>query len=703
MPIQQNTPIVISPNLDCPLIIYIRELEQGKTIPLIIAGQYGSGTVPLNGDFERVLFLRSSYNEGGASGDIPLLLGGAPVEIHDWNILSDFRSPQNTRYIINSEFHYNVLGKNTRYFKVEVRIDSAGLKGYKNLLRKNGKKYLPALYDLIYKDESGRWERVNYHSVQFVESVEADCNFIHLTDLHVAKRNDEILDEVLKVRCRRDREEIKDSYVNPNENLRKFIIKANEMADNGELDFVVITGDLVDFAFLGWEDEVNPDENNWKTFINIIIGSGKESERGNPGIKVAVFTSTGNHDWRMHPYNPIMNNTYGLEKEELKHYQYKSFDSTEYPKDDRARLSEEITNKVFNKANLDAITDKTSVKLAKYLYLFGDVTRKWTHGALGIIGISTSWYKKSGLGIVLFLLGAVIVETGRWYLKNKTRRVVDLLIDNPLHAEARALHYYLSHINPYLDYAFQYGKHCFAVMDTGSDVFNGELMDNKTVNHIKKMSLEDNVFGGSPDSRAFDSGQAYYNWSQIVWLEKVIEANKLDNDGKTFVFLHAPPINPHDDGKFDEGKLRESNRPGETKWIPEEECNLTMGTVNHYLSQFFYLCLGHRESELVKHNMERRLKQVDMVFAGHAHRNIEFRIEKDMGNKIRIYSDMYSRIFNPNDPFEWWGKYSPVIVQTAACGVPGRLDKKPPYYRKVALNRDNMILDFQVRDSDNKI
>ncbi|MDD5435861.1 MAG: metallophosphoesterase, partial [Nitrospira sp.] len=533
-----------------------------------------------------------------------------------------------------------------------------------------------------------------------------NCNFIHITDLHVAKRNDEILDEVLKVRCRRDREEIKGSYINFNDNLRKFIGKANEMADNGGLDFVVVTGDLVDFAFLGWEDEVNPDENNWKTFINIITGSGKESGRGNPGLKVALFTSTGNHDWRMHPYNPLMNNTYGLEKEELEHYNYKSFDSTEYPKDERARLSEEITNKAFNKINLDAFSDNSYLKFVKYL--FGNVPYMlpFLIGGFGTVATITSWYKQLSPWIVLPLLlltfiSSIGIHVIKWYLKNKTRRVVDLLIDNPLHAEALALHYYLRYINPYFDYAFQYGRHCFIVMDTGSDVFNGELMDKKTVKNIKRMSLEDNVFGGSPDSRGFDSEQAYYNWSQIVWLEKVLEAIESDNGGRTFAFLHSPPINPTDNGKFNEGQLRESNRTEMTKWIPKEECNLTMGTVNHYLSQFFYLCLGYRESELVNQNIERKLKQVDMVFSGHAHRNIEFRIEKDMDNKIRIYYDMYSRIFNPDDPFEWWGKYSPVIVQTASCGVPGRLDKKPPYYRKVALNLDNMIMDFQVRSRDN--
>ena len=195
-------------------------------------------------------------------------------------------------------------------------------KDYNTLLRKRGRKYLPKLYDLILKEKAGKGEKVNYHSVQITKGVNGDCNFIHLTDVHIAKRNDEILDEVLKVRSKRERKAIIDSYINFNYKLREFIRIANDMADRGELDFVVITGDLVDFAFHGWEDEPNAAENNWRIFIHIITGAGKEKENGNPGIKVAVFTSTGNHDWRLHPYDPNLldyHESFGLEKDELEH------------------------------------------------------------------------------------------------------------------------------------------------------------------------------------------------------------------------------------------------------------------------------------------------------------------------------------------------------------------------------------------------
>lgn len=743
-------PLIISPNLGCPLIISLDELKQGKTIPLIIAGQYSLPTIPLNSEFLGTLYLRrSNSNIDGDHKDILLSIKGEPKEIVDWNRLSEFYCIEGTRKIINSELHYKVFGEHTRYWEIKASINTDDSNA---ILRQVTSKYRPCLYDLVYVDSSKKWERINYHSVQFVKSFTNKFTFIHLTDLHTATRNDEILDEVVKVKNKeRSREKTEKSYINFNDYFRKFINEANRMADTGELDFIVITGDLVDFAFRGWEDEVNWDENNWKTFMNILIGAGKEKERNNIGLKVAAFTSTGNHDWRLHPYDPNLSEynreSFGLKKEELKNYKYKSFDSSEYPEDKRAKLAEEITSRAFKKINLDALSkmDKWKIKIQRILSSLIGTWFMRTIPFLSIIGLGEGKLIKSYTAYFSHLVIIGIAGGVTWGINKLinyfTRRVVDMIIDNPLHAEVSALHYYLKYINPYLDYAFQYGSHNFIVMDTGADVFIGQLLDNKKVKDLKRMSLADNILGGSPDSRAFDDEQAYYNWSQIVWLEKVLAAIPNNtNKNKSFIFLHAPPINPPDDvdlSQVQEGKLKLKD-----KWIPEpkehnriyeffkvcvtyvkskvckhgdqvlkpgEGCNLTYGSVNHHLSQFFYLCLGYREgdrvkqkfsiygaiihyirrfvscfidyrkSDLVEQKIEQKFKLVDIVFSGHAHKNIEFRLEKAEDHTIRIYHDKYSK-----NPYTWWGK-SPVIVQTASCAIKGKFDKAPPYYRKVII------------------
>jgi hypothetical protein len=82
---------------------------------------------------------------------------------------------------------------------------------------------------------------------------------------------------------------------------------------------------------------------------------------------------------------------------------------------------------------------------------------------------------------------------------------------------------------------------------------------------------------------------------------------------------------------------------------------------------------------------------VDLVFSGHAHRNIEFRLEKEWvaSNKkheIRIFSDVYSQLWNAGKIRETWEDYRLVILQTAACGLKGRYDDNPPYYSKVKID-----------------
>lgn len=707
-------PLIISPNLGCSEIISVEELENGKTIPLIVACQYGEFSSPVKEIFEGRIFLQRS---DGKSAKIPVKIMNEPKEIKDWNVLSKFSNLQATKEIINNELHYNVFGEETTYWRIEVSIE----KNNNSLLRKKNEKYLPTLYDLVLTDKSNKLEKVNYHSVQFVQNFKKNINFIHLTDPHIAKRNDEILDEVLKKKNKRNREDIKRTYNNFNDKFREFVKKANVMADKGELDFIMITGDLVDFAFHGWENEPNIDENNWKTFINIVTGADKEIER----IKVAIYTSTGNHDWRLHPYDPLkyskkiifrkkqlklLNEKFGLYFGELKNYEYKNFDSSEYPEDRRAKLSNVLMNDAYRKLNIQAFEDKwylrftsmISTKLStSFLTIFGAL--------LGNFGFSLKMNEKIYSYITLAITGvfAIFFYIINWIFKKLSRNFVDFIIDNPFHAEGKALHHYLKHINPYFDYAFQYGGHSFIVMDTGVDVVVRNFLDGKGIKDISKLSIRDNIIGFSPDSMAFDSTKDYYNWSQIVWLEKVLSIPEKKNfdengDNRSFIFLHAPPINPPKNIEW--SNLWESNRQS-PKWIPKDECNLTYGSINHYLSQFYYLCMGYRESELIGENVSTNHKIVDIVFSGHAHKNIEFRLEKewnkvDKKHDIKIYSDVYSELFGLNNSDEWWEEKRPFVIQTAACGLKEESEPDPPYFRKVTLDNKGKIIDFKVRNID---
>ena len=137
-------------------------------------------------------------------------------------------------------------------------------------------------------------------------------------------------------------------------------------------------------------------------------------------------------------------------------------------------------------------------------------------------------------------------------------------------------------------------------------------------------------------------------------------------------------------------ETHESNENKKIKnpWISKRELNLGFGTINHFSSQFFYLCLGFTEAQDKKQQKpERKRHTIDLVLAGHAHRNIEFSIEMAWNNKkeengIRIYSDLYSSPPSALEQMDTWQK-RPMVIQTAGCGPTGDDAVDVPYYRKV--------------------
>ncbi len=718
-------PTIISPNLGCPCIASVEEIFEGtsRAIPLVIATGFGDLSTAPDFTLPGKLLLRPSFSEDGDPGPISLEIRDSPIEIIDWHSLPSFSEAHDTRLLINRVLHYDVLGKEHRYWRVDAFVEE-GLNEAERLLRTRGGRLLPALYDLVLTASDGNSEKVNAHAVQFVPTFNEGCTFIHLTDLHVATRNDEILDEVVLSGNRRPRKEIENSYVNFNENFRKFIHDANKMADNGELDFIVITGDLVDFAFHGWEDAPNDAENNWRTFVNILTGRGvREKSRGNPGVKVATFTSTGNHDWRPRPYNPNLKGIrerFGLTSRELDNYGYTSFDPERYAHK-RARLEKEIIRERVNVFNIDAFTDKYLIKLSQL------VSHETTQsllpiiaGALGVSGARAAGVAVRASNLVKLgaygFVGAALLGGTKSLVDWVVDKRVKLLLDNPLYASQMALHYYLKYVNPFLDYAFSWGKHLFVAMDTGPDAFAGSFMDEKDTDSLKRLSFVGSILGGSPDSRAFDSQRSHSSWSQIVWLEKVLSSlNKSDeqpgwsvDEGRTFVFLHTPPVNTRYGVTFVRDKLWESRRQDKpVSWIPRREHPLTFGTINHYVSQFLYLALGSKEGASPEDERAAGLKKVDLVLSGHTHRNLEFRIEKTQSHAIRVYADPYSdrhqTAVGEGSATAWWAKHSPLLVQTAACGFRGKSDPHPPYFRKIAIDRKGTVKEFSVYNRQGRV
>lgn len=104
------------------------------------------------------------------------------------------------------------------------------------------------------------------------------------------------------------REVVLNTFVNPNRNLGWFTKVMNDMAARDEIDAVIVSGDLVDFKYrrARKRSSASYDDTEWKLLQNILLGLTKHG----PRLSVPMFTSTGNHDYRLYPYRL---HTYGIQ------------------------------------------------------------------------------------------------------------------------------------------------------------------------------------------------------------------------------------------------------------------------------------------------------------------------------------------------------------------------------------------------------
>jgi len=635
----EEFPIILKPNLGCPHLEVLHQDTQTVTLRLLVAVRLGEFRCADSEYFtsKYQFFLRPSFPEPDLPSQIGLQLTGPPEPLVGWGSLPDILDPQDTAYLLSRELHYQTLGEATNYCFLPVTFTASA----SHCLHRAHGRAVPTLYDLFILDQTAHSLRRNPHAIQLMPDRRGEFQFLHVTDLHLARRNDEIIDDVLQTASGRERQHLPSAYVNFNANFRRFIAKANELADDGQLDFVLATGDLVDFAHHGWSDREDNDENNWMIFRDMVTGEGAEQHRSprNEGLRVAIFTSTGNHDWRLHPYDLVrfgMHDEYGLTEEQAKRYRYNKFDPKLYPDEERDRLADQLAQGFFDQMVVDQL-------------LAGLMFR----------GARTWGLQKLMLPLVR-----------RWFLTP--------LIENPLHADPVALHYYFKHINPYLNYAFDHAGGFFAVLDSGPDVFTGRLAEGYGWRELRKLQIEDLLLGFAPDSKGLDSTRLLYNWSQLRWLERVLACAGRRGEGPIFVAVHAPPLNCSD--KISCGELA---KPAPMVMDPAGKVpggpNLTYGALRHHVVDMLRLCTGCDGGG----NLLGAGRPVAAILCGHAHRDIEFRVEAAAADKLRIWCDRFSA--HPGSA-RW-----PLVLQTAACGPrragSGSADPAPdpPYGRLITV------------------
>ncbi|MFX1463526.1 MAG: metallophosphoesterase family protein, partial [Promethearchaeota archaeon] len=249
------------------------------------------------------------------------------TSIHNMSYITDL-NPQ--EILIKNK----VFGELNRFYKVSIEftIDKEVLKF---LQERNF-----VMFDIHCLND-----RINYHSIVISKQKWKDFTFIHATDLHLAERNDRIYGIIkkwtessikenvenffetfwkkLKIKKKPEKKEeilsdakipLRKRLINPNNQFRRFIKLMNRKVLRNELDFIVFTGDLVDFAVLSRlskklrkSNQFKYEDSNWKIFKSIILNL--SSEEKNKGIvrgeelNCPVFTTLGNHDYRPFHYD----------------------------------------------------------------------------------------------------------------------------------------------------------------------------------------------------------------------------------------------------------------------------------------------------------------------------------------------------------------------------------------------------------------
>jgi len=166
-----------------------------------------------------------------------------------------------------------------------------------------------------------------YHAVCITKRTGKTFNFIHVSDLHIAKRNDQISDIILESKTNeREREDFEERYVNFNDHLRILITQANQLAAENKLDFILMTGDLIDYINPSLGDS---SQTNWKIFHDILTGCATTENRPEVPLQVPIFTVLGNHDFRLNHYSLSDGGARWKKEYKLNKKEFKQFNRTE--------------------------------------------------------------------------------------------------------------------------------------------------------------------------------------------------------------------------------------------------------------------------------------------------------------------------------------------------------------------------------------
>lgn len=370
-----NFPIIIKPNLGQPVLINLRDhkdrndlLMENITFDAIIITIPNYPTRKILESFYSNLFIQPILNDEGEFSK----RRGEKIELEPIEIKKFQEFDFNDKKLLEEENGiiwdiYNsllevdeVFGNRRELHKITFKIQD--IHQIEELMQDLNRDFI--LFDIFHDIPNMMENNINYHSLAIFDKNWSSFNFIHSTDFHIARRNDFIVNFIknkvrikLKNRANHPKkvkrvddfilnrdfnylkgfkeeewDKIQKSKLNFNYSLRKLIDFVNEKVSDKELDFVLMTGDLVDYLNIARGNYQY--ENNFQVFLEILLGInrhlnkppylGKDQEFVNrKEILAPIFTITGNHDYRSNHYGirfGQIHKIFGMTRSDIKGY-----------------------------------------------------------------------------------------------------------------------------------------------------------------------------------------------------------------------------------------------------------------------------------------------------------------------------------------------------------------------------------------------
>jgi len=251
----------------------------------------------------------------------------------------DYLSPQN--YLVKHE----IFGGLNKFYSATINFSLT------DEVIEFLKSFNFVMFDILQQNPN-KGDRINYHSIVISKNDWTNFKFLHATDLHLAERNDRLYEIVKKwqksvrksevgeivaqsvkavsyfqrLLMKKPEEKVETTkplhkrYINPNNNFRNFIKHVNKSVNQNDLDFVVLTGDIIDFSILSKIKkekrrtlDFDYEFSNWRIFKEILLNHPQKMRRGmvtGNEILCPIFTIPGNHDFRPYHYDLRWGNLY---------------------------------------------------------------------------------------------------------------------------------------------------------------------------------------------------------------------------------------------------------------------------------------------------------------------------------------------------------------------------------------------------------